>query len=439
MAEERLFQLPNHLHVFQLNRVETQWLYNEIFVDQSYLKHDVTLADGDCVFDVGANIGLFTLFVHQRCPRAQVYAFEPIPPIFEALQNNTKLYGLSTHLFQCGLSSETRKADFTFYPSFSAMSGMYAAAQEDEEVTRATLRNQDELLVQYTDELLADRFRSETFTCQLRTLSEVIRENAVERIDLLKIDVEKSELDVLKGIQEEDWQKIKQIVVEVHDRDGHLAQIIDLLKRHGYHFVVEQADVLVNTGLYNIYALLLSEVRPSVDQSEKDTSPDRSSLLLSRRFASATELQSFLHSHLPDYMVPTTFVRLEALPITSNGKVDRAALPAPDMTNILRDEVITAPSTPIEERVSSIMATLLNLEQVGVDDNFFMLGGHSLLGTQIIARVSDTFGVYLTLRSLFEAPTVRQLSAVIERLIIARLETMSDEEAQRLLEQVQNI
>ena len=81
------------------------------------------------------------------------------------------------------------------------------------------------------------------------------------------------------------------------------------------------------------------------------------------------------------------------------------------------------------------MATLLNLEQVGVDDNFFMLGGHSLPGTQLIARVADTFGAKLSLRSLFNAPTVRLLSAEIERLIIARLETMSDEEARNLLEQ----
>ncbi len=439
MAEERLFQLPNHLHVFQLNRVETQWLYNEIFVDQSYLKHDVTLADGDCVFDVGANIGLFTLFVHQRCPRAQVYAFEPIPPIFEALQNNTKLYGLSTHLFQCGLSSETRKADFTFYPSFSAMSGMYAAAQEDEEVTRATLRNQDESLVQYTDELLADRFKSETFVCQLKTLSEIIRENAIQRIDLLKIDVEKSELDVLKGIQEEDWQKIKQIVIEVHDRGGHLAQIVNLLKRHGYDLTVEQANLLANTGLYSIYAIRLSQPGPLVAEHQNNTSLDELSPFLSKYFVSATELRDFLHTKLPDYMMPASFVLLKALPLTPNGKVDRAVLPAPDEMNTLRDDPTAAPSTSLEKQLAAMVAPLLGLEQVGIDDNFFMIGGHSLLGTQVIMRVGETFGVDLSLRTLFEAPTTRQLSAVIERLIIARLETMSDEEAQRLLEQVQNI
>ena len=254
MAEQQLFQLPNQLKIFHLNRTETQWLYDEIFVDQSYFKHGIVVTDGDCVFDVGANIGLFTLFVQQRCPNAQVYAFEPIPPIFETLRNNVGLYGLNAHLFQYGLSSRTGEAEFTFYPHFSAMSGAYADAKEDEEVTGATLRNQGELLAQYADELLASQFLSETFTCQLCTLSEVIRENAIQHINLLKIDVEKSELDVLNGVHEEDWQKIEQIVVEVHDQHEHLALVMDLLRRHDYYLTVEQADLLTNTGLYTVYA-----------------------------------------------------------------------------------------------------------------------------------------------------------------------------------------
>jgi amino acid adenylation domain-containing protein len=148
-------------------------------------------------------------------------------------------------------------------------------------------------------------------------------------------------------------------------------------------------------------------------------------------------LRETLTAQLPEYMVPTAFVVLEALPLTPNGKVDRAALPEPDSTNIVRDGEATALESPLEERLAGIVAALLNLETIGRDDNFFMLGGHSLLGTQIIARVSEAFGVDLTLRALFEAPTIRQLSEVIEEMIIAKLGTMSDEEAQRLLEQVQ--
>jgi acyl carrier protein len=148
---------------------------------------------------------------------------------------------------------------------------------------------------------------------------------------------------------------------------------------------------------------------------------------------SASSLQDMLAARLPAYMIPTTFVLLESLPFTPNGKVDRSALPVPDVLNTIRDEVATAPSTPIEEQLVILLAPLLGLAQVGIDDNFFMLGGHSLLGTQLIARIADTFGVTMSLRTLFEAPTVRELSAEIEELIIAKVEAMSDDEVHRLL------
>ncbi len=145
-------------------------------------------------------------------------------------------------------------------------------------------------------------------------------------------------------------------------------------------------------------------------------------------------LRDFLRISLPEYMVPTVFVRLAALPLGLHGKLDRAALPAPNDANILRENAFVAPRTPVEERVGRILSGLLRLEQVGMEDNFFLLGGHSLLGTQMIARVRDDFGVELPLRTLFETPTVRGLSAEIERRISAKLQGMSEHEARRLLD-----
>ena len=132
-------------------------------------------------------------------------------------------------------------------------------------------------------------------------------------------------------------------------------------------------------------------------------------------------------------MLPSLFVKLQALPLTSNGKVDRSALPAPTLENILRDEDFVAPRSPIEEKLSTIVCALLKLEQVSVNDNFFLLGGHSLLGTQLIVKIRSAFGVDLALRALFEAPTIAELSSEIERLIIAKVEGMSEEEAERLV------
>lgn len=145
------------------------------------------------------------------------------------------------------------------------------------------------------------------------------------------------------------------------------------------------------------------------------------------------DLRDFLNARLPDYMIPSAFVGLESLPLSANGKVDRTALPAPDASNKLHSYRHVAPRTPIERRIADLLAPLLGVQTVSVGDNFFLLGGHSLLGTQLIARLREAFSVDLSLRALFEYPTVEALAAEVERLVDVALDAMSEEEAERLL------
>jgi len=147
----------------------------------------------------------------------------------------------------------------------------------------------------------------------------------------------------------------------------------------------------------------------------------------------AVELQDFLGEELPRHMVPSVYVRLDTLPLTQNGKLDRAALPAPDLANTLGNEAFTAPRTPIETRLAMIVCSLLGLEQVSVNDNFFLLGGHSLLGTQLIAQMRGAFGVELALRTLFDSPTIELLAFEVSQLAMARIEAMTEQEAESLL------
>jgi amino acid adenylation domain-containing protein len=128
-------------------------------------------------------------------------------------------------------------------------------------------------------------------------------------------------------------------------------------------------------------------------------------------------LQAYLKKYLPDYMIPAVFVRIGQLPLTPNGKIDRSMLPAPTPENTSEDKIRIGPSTPVETRVVDILAELLGVKRVGVHDNFFFLGGHSLLGTQLIARARDSFGIELPLRTVFDSPTASQLSAEIERML----------------------
>jgi amino acid adenylation domain-containing protein len=140
-------------------------------------------------------------------------------------------------------------------------------------------------------------------------------------------------------------------------------------------------------------------------------------VLQSHSLPALEEIRDFLRRSLPEYMIPAIFVVLEAFPLTQNGKIDRAALPAPNCANTLRDAASTeSPLTELEQRVAAIAAALLNRETLGAHDNFFLLGGHSLLGAQLIVRLRDAFGVEIPLRRLFASPTVTGLAEEIKRL-----------------------
>jgi non-ribosomal peptide synthetase component F len=126
--------------------------------------------------------------------------------------------------------------------------------------------------------------------------------------------------------------------------------------------------------------------------------------------ANRDDLQRHVLTSLPGYMLPSAFVQLEALPLNSNGKVDRRALPAPDQIRPELTEAFIAPGTALEETVAGIWREVLNLDRVGVHDNFFALGGHSLLANRMIAQLHSQLGVEVPLRAFFEAPTVAQLA-----------------------------
>jgi amino acid adenylation domain-containing protein len=147
----------------------------------------------------------------------------------------------------------------------------------------------------------------------------------------------------------------------------------------------------------------------------------------------ASGLREFLSASLPHYMVPSTFVKISTLPANANGKLDRGALPDPNTENRIDDAGYRAPSTPTEERLVQILAAVLGMDRVGTDDNFFLLGFHSLLATQVATRVHERFGIQLSLRHLFEAKTVVRLAAEVDRQLVEKLNLMSDQEVARRL------
>jgi acyl carrier protein len=135
-------------------------------------------------------------------------------------------------------------------------------------------------------------------------------------------------------------------------------------------------------------------------------------------------------------MVPSAFVELESLPLTSSGKVDRRALPRPDGLRPDLDMAYVAPSDPIEETLASIWREVLGLERVGIYDDFFASGGHSLLAAQVISRIQREFGVDLALRDFFSAPNI---SSLAERITEVALAAADDEKLDAMLDALENI
>jgi amino acid adenylation domain-containing protein len=140
---------------------------------------------------------------------------------------------------------------------------------------------------------------------------------------------------------------------------------------------------------------------------------------------SADGLQSFLGEKLPGYMIPSAFVIVESLPLTPNGKLDRRALAEANPSGLRPQAAYVAPRTPVEEALVRMWSQLLGVERVGVEDNFFKLGGHSLLGTVLVSRVRESFQVELPVLALFKSPTVAGLAVVIEQSLIAEADTES--------------
>jgi FkbH-like protein/FkbM family methyltransferase len=255
--------LPNGLEVAHLNRHETDYVYQEIFADRCYLRHGIRLPGDAMVIDIGANIGLFSLFVRSQCPQATVYSYEPSPIAFRVLKANCEAYGPNLHAFNAGVSGQAGSATLTFYGKSSVFSSFHPSAEEDRNAIKAVvanmvrgeLGNTAEPTDEYVEELMANRLDRQTFECPLVSVPDILRENNLKHVDLLKVDAEKCELEILRGIDSETWRLIDQVVVEVHDHTRHaVEEVVELLAGQGFQCAVEEEKLLAGSGLFNVYA-----------------------------------------------------------------------------------------------------------------------------------------------------------------------------------------
>ncbi len=377
---------------------------------------------------MGANVGAFTLFVNHKRKNLDVYAFEPILPTFGFLETNVALYSLKAKLFNLGISSANGTAEFTFYPRMPGLSGRYSNEGQEKRITKSIIEdylrregtererailNDDEL-----NQLMEEYFKHETYTCSLTTLSDIIREHGIQRIDLLKIDVEKSEFDVLSGLHADDWPKIRQIVMEV-DTPQLLAQISTLLEQQGFNFTVDEVINVAEVGaadevhIYMLYATrrVETETEMQLVASKLDAEPQMS---VNGSELSVDKLRQYLRDKLPGYMVPSAFILLPRLPLTPNGKIDLRALPERLEFPSEMELSDAAPETKAEHIVAQVWREVLKLEQVGVNANFFEVGGTSLLLVQVNSKLREAFKKSIAIVEMFRHPTISTLARYLE-------------------------
>jgi FkbH-like protein/FkbM family methyltransferase len=256
--------LPDGREIAHLNEYETDYLYREIFVRRAYARHGVRLPRRGTVVDIGANIGVFSLFVAEQCPDVRILAYEPAPAAFDALCANGRAHAPNLIPVEAGVSDRPGSAAFTYYRQSSVFSGFHANEAADRAALRAIVRRaladqpgvEPGSLDAEVDAVIRDRMQGTRHVARVTSVSEIIREHALDHIDLLKIDAEKCEWEVLAGIAEDDWPRIAQIVVEVHDPTGEAtARIEAVISDRGYRCAVDREPALADSGFVTLYAV----------------------------------------------------------------------------------------------------------------------------------------------------------------------------------------
>ncbi len=260
-------KLQDGTAIYCLRKPEAKMLDHHV---EGYLQNGIQINENDVVFDVGANIGVFGVRAIQKAKNVTVHCFEPIPDIAEVLRNNSALFGKDRFfVHQCGVSEKDGEATFTYFPNTPALSTLHPEQWDEnpgafKDAVKGTMKNPPDgmkwmkwIPTIFSGVIASYLVRgSKKVKCNLIPLSNIIEQENITKIDLLKIDCEGAEWDVLMGIREEHWHLIKALVIEVHDLNGRLNAMKTLLQEKGFvKQVAERESGLEQTPMYNLFAL----------------------------------------------------------------------------------------------------------------------------------------------------------------------------------------
>ena len=215
--------------------IETELMYNEIFVNKHYMYGGIAIDSGNMVIDIGANVGMFTMYLLRNFKGLTIHAVEPVPATYEILKHNVERYGdlgkVQMHNVAIGAHPDT-ETEIVMYPNMTGNSTMFPETKEHQREAGSAVFSEEELEFVYTQIKLSVR---------TTTLSSLINAHAIERIDLLKIDAEGSEVSILNGLEPQHWELIQQIAVEVHDEEQNLPKVIEIIESNGMKAVPDES------------------------------------------------------------------------------------------------------------------------------------------------------------------------------------------------------
>lgn len=355
------------------NKLEADFLYREIVEGNEYLKNGIVLGPGSKVVDVGANIGMFSLLAAKAVDGGRVIAVEPVPEIAEAVRFNARLHGADISVHNCALGAAEAEIEFTYYPHNTVMSGRFADNEEDRGALKSYLSvNAAGLDDRLLEGMISDRMVGRKIRCPMLTLMSIVQREGLEEIDLLKIDVEKSEAEVLRGIDDSFWPRIAQIVLEVHDEEGRLAALREMLEKKGYRTRLDRNADMLRTNMFTLYAR-----RP--DYKPEAQGPEQVRLECPTYSSFEEELQEGLSGLLREQGLEAV-IRLESPLSDPAGAESSSEAPS------------AAPASQVDAKFKAVWCEILNTKTADPDSDFFGLGGTSLGAMRLIMRLEQVFG-----------------------------------------------
>jgi amino acid adenylation domain-containing protein/FkbM family methyltransferase len=409
-------QMPNGLGVATPSPDEAIFLYRQIFEQDEYSRFGVSLSDASVVVDIGANIGLFSLWAHRQAADVRLISVEPNPDALPYLRLNLELHTVQSEVVPVAVTDQVGSAELTSFPQLSYLSGLGPRQQAAADLVHSHYESTDASSGDLTENekaslLLAAerRLQATAHVVPTTDLSGLFDQLELERVDLLKINAEGAELSILQGLRADHWHNVRQVCLEVERSSVVGAEIKAILDGAG--FVVHEVNdwsVGADADVTYVYATR-EEDKTRIDPARTGTTSgiaETGTTLLTAR-----ALRAYIAPLLPPAMRPDQFVLLEELPRLPNGKVSRRHLPEP--APIVRSTADRSAEGGLEEQLREIWRQVLHVDAIKDDDDFLALGGHSMLALRISARVREAIGVEIAPNSCLQAPTFAEWLAVV--------------------------